>query len=237
MQSTPDFSGPAVVASVNLGSPRPNPYKQTQSTGIEKRPVARRVEVRAPGPKHGGLGSGLVGDFIGDQSHHGGDGQAVYAVAREDLDAWERRLGRRLPNGFFGENLTTTGIDVNAARIGERWRIAPEDASAPGIELEVTGPRIPCSTFRGWVGETGWLKMFTQVARPGAYFRVVEAGTIGAGDVVSISRSRHHEVTVSLVYRATTTERELLPRLLEAGDDLPDELRQMVIERVGFDLD
>ncbi|SDS97193.1 MOSC domain-containing protein [Microlunatus soli] len=222
-----------VVASVNIASAMPNPYKQTRQTGIGKMPVDGRVEVRAPGPKHGGLGSGLVGDFIGDTANHGGDEQAVYSFTREDLDAWERRLGRDLPSGFFGENLTTVGIDVNQARIGERWQIGEP---ADGVELEVTCPRIPCSTFRGWVGEKGWLKTFTEVARPGAYLRVVRAGTVGAGDPITISRPRDHDVTISKVYRATTTERHLLPELLAAGDDLSDELRQIIADRGGFDL-
>lgn len=221
------------VVSVNIGPPRPNPYKDTQQTGIGKQPVDGRVEVRAPGPKNGGLGSGLVGDFIGDTANHGGDEQAVYAFTREDLDAWQRRLDRELPSGFFGENLTTVGFDVNQARIGERWLIGDE---GQGVELEVTCPRIPCSTFRGWIGEKGWLKTFTQVGRPGAYLRVVRPGDVGAGDTITISRPRDHDVTISLVYRATTTERDLLPQLLPAGDDLSDELRQIVADRGGFDL-
>ena len=81
--------------------------------------------VRAPGPMHGGLGSGLVGDTIGNQKLHGGDDQAVYAYAREDLDAWEIQLQRTLNNGMFGENLTTSGIDVTGARIGNAGASAP----------------------------------------------------------------------------------------------------------------
>jgi MOSC domain-containing protein YiiM len=230
----PQFTGEAVVGSVNIGAARPNPYKPVKSTGIGKRPVPGRIEVRAPGPKHGGLGSGLVGDFIGDTANHGGDGQAVYGFAREDLDAWEQRLGRDLPDGFFGENLTTRGIDINDARLGEQWMIG--NADDRGIVLEVTGPRIPCSTFRGWVGEKGWLKKFTAVARPGAYFSVIKPGTVGAGDPITVVRRPDHDVTVSLVYRATTTERDLLPELLSAGDDLPDELRELAVARKGFDL-
>lgn len=229
--SVPQFTGPSVVGSVNLAAAQPNPYKETISTGIGKRPVGGRVAVRAPGPKHGGLGCGLVGDFIGDTANHGGDDQAVYAYDREDLDVWEQHLGRDLPNGFFGENLTTSGIDVNDTRLGERWRIGDQ------LVLEVTSPRIPCSTFRGWVGEKGWLRIFTQTARPGAYFRVITPGTVGAGDPITVVRRPDHEVNVSLVYRATTTHRELLPELLAAGDDLPDELRQLIADRDGFDLD
>jgi MOSC domain-containing protein YiiM len=216
------MSGPARVATVNVGSPIANPYKETDSTGIDKRPVTQPVEVRDPGPKYTGLGSGLVGDFIGDGRHHGGSDQALYAFAREDLDDWQVRLERTLPNGFFGENLTTENLDVNAALLGERWRIGET------VVVQVTCPRIPCSTFRGWVGEAGWLKTFTAAARPGAYLSVVVPGYIAGGDPIEVIHRPHHDVTVQLTYRATTTARELLPRLGAAGDDLIDELRELV---------
>ena len=111
---------PAQVLSLNVGSPEPNSAKGVPSTGIGKRPVDSAV-LRAPGPRHGGLGSGVEGDFIGDVENHGGDQQAVYAFAREELDAWGERLGRALPDGMFGENLTTLGLDVDAGLVGERW--------------------------------------------------------------------------------------------------------------------
>lgn len=218
------------LESVNIGQPTPNPYKSTRTTGIAKVAQDGPIEVRAPGPKTTGLGSGLVGDHIGDTQNHGGDGQAVYAFAREDLDAWEQRLDRTLANGFFGENLTTCGVEVNEARIGEQWRLGD------GVVLEVTCPRIPCSTFRGWMGEKGWLKTFTQVARPGAYLKVVTPGTIRGGDPVEVLRQPEHDVTISLMYRALTTERDLLPRLLAADVFLDDEVRDMVAERRTFRL-
>ena len=92
----------AVLESVNLGRPRPNTHKSSvQRTGIDKVPASGPVEVRDPGPKRGGLGSGLVGDFIGDGKHHGGHDQAVYAFQREDLDRWAERLDRELPIGVL----------------------------------------------------------------------------------------------------------------------------------------
>ena len=208
------------VDSVNLGHPEANPWKGHKRTGIAKLPVSGPIEVRAPGRKTVGLGSGLVGDFIGDGRHHGGDSQAVYAFQREDLDLWADRLGRELPNGYFGENLTTVGIDVNEARLGERWRVGSE------VVLQVSTPRIPCATFRGHVGEKGWAKMFTVTGRPGAYLSVVVPGRLAAGDGIEVVHRPDHEVTIAMAFRATTRERELLPRLLEAGDDLDPELRQ-----------
>ncbi len=212
-----------LLDSVNLGKPIPNPYKDTRATGIDKIAQSEPVRVRAPGPKSLGLGSGLVGDYIGDVKHHGGDDQALYAVAREDLDAWQERLGRELRNGFFGENLTTRGLDVNDARLGERWRIGDE------VVVQVTSPRTPCSTFRGQMGERGWLKTFTGEGKPGAYLRVVVPGTIRSGDAVEIVHRPDHDVTVALAFRALLVQRDLLPRLLAAGDDLSEEMRETAL--------
>jgi MOSC domain-containing protein YiiM len=213
----------ARLDSVNLGHRRPNPHKDTGWTGIGKQPTLEPVKVRAPGHRMTGLGSGLVGDFIGDGKHHGGDEQAVYAFQREDLNEWERRLGRELPNGFFGENLTTSGLEVNDACLGERWRVGHE------VVLQVTSPRIPCSTFRGWMGEKGWAKTFTAAGRPGAYLSVITPGTIRAGDSIEVVHRPDHDVTISMAFRATTTERALLPRLLDAGDDLDPGLRRVAL--------
>jgi MOSC domain-containing protein YiiM len=209
----------AVVHSVNIGRPQPNPYKKDERTGIGKRPLDGRIEVRAPGPRTDGVGSGLVGDFIGDTKNHGGDSQAVYAYAREDLDSWERELNRALPNGSFGENLTTLGLGVSQARLGELWRIGD-------VVLQVTTPRIPCATFRGFLGIPGWLKMFTAGGNPGAYLRVVRPGTIASGDLIETIHRPDHQVTIALAFRALTSEAALMPSLLEAGDDLEPELRR-----------
>jgi MOSC domain-containing protein YiiM len=104
------------VLTVNVGRPRPNPWKPVEQTGIDKRPVEGPVMVRVPGPK--GTGDvGLAGDRVFDVTHHGGTDQAVYAYAREDLDFWAAEIGRPLDNGAFGENLTTTGVDVSGARL------------------------------------------------------------------------------------------------------------------------
>ncbi|NJC84088.1 MOSC domain-containing protein [Planosporangium mesophilum] len=214
------------MISVNLAVPRPNPAKGVGITGIDKRPATGPVEVRAPGPKGTGLGSGLVGDRIFDTAHHGGDDQAVYAYAREDLDAWEAELGRTLPDGVFGENLTTTGLDVTGALIGERWRIGDQ------VVLEVAVPRIPCGTFAQWMAEQRWVKRFTVRAIPGAYLRVVTAGQIRAGDRIVVVDRPGHNVTVGVTFRALTREPELLPRLREV-DAMPADVKALAARRAA----
>ncbi|MFG1879081.1 MOSC domain-containing protein [Sphaerisporangium sp. NPDC049003] len=167
---------------------------------------------------------GLVGDRVYDVKNHGGPDQAVYAYAREDLDEWETELGRSLGNGVFGENLTTQGLDVNGALIGERWRIGPDAV------LEVSCARIPCGTFQGWLERDGWIKRFTRAARPGAYLRVIEPGEIRAADPVEVVHRPSHDVTVALVFRAVTLEPRLLPRLLVA-DALPEGEKELALRR------
>ncbi|MGK2883063.1 MAG: MOSC domain-containing protein [Mycobacterium sp.] len=217
----------AKVLTVNLAQPRQNPDKQHLSTGIDKRPTDAPVAVRAPGPRKGGLGSGLAGDSIGNDQFHGGDDQAVYAYARADLDAWETRLDRRLGNGVFGENLTTTDVDVTGAVVGERWHIGAAD----GLELEVSSPRTPCRTFALWLDERGWMRTFTAAAAPGAYLRVIRPGTVRAGDAVTVVDRPDHGVTVGLAFRAMTLEPDLLPQLL-AADALPEAIKQLARRRV-----
>jgi MOSC domain-containing protein YiiM len=211
------------LLSVNVGEPQPNPWKGLRMTGIDKRPVDGPVAVIAPGPKGTGM-VGLVGDRVYDVNHHGGSDQAVYAYAREDLDRWEAELGRSLGNGVFGENLTTTGLNVNGALIGERWHIGPD------VVLEVSCPRIPCATFQGWLQREGWIKRFTQAALPGAFLRVIEPGDIRAADPVKIVHRPDHDVTVALAFRAMTSEPELLPRLLVA-EALPEQGKELARKR------
>jgi MOSC domain-containing protein YiiM len=213
------------VLTVNIAEPRTSPDDDRLQTGIDKRPTALRVEVRSPGPMQGGLGSGLVGDLIGNQAFHGGDDQAVYAYAREDLDAWEGRLEREIANGVFGENLTTSDVDVTNALVGERWRVGSE-----GLELEVSRPRIPCRTFALWLEINGWVKSFTTTAVPGAYLRVVTPGAVRAGDRIEVIERPDHDITVGVVFRALTLEAGLLPSVL-AADALPEDIKQKARRR------
>lgn len=200
-------SGPSVL-SVNVGAAVPSPHTSAETTGIDKRPVPS-IDVRAPGSRAAGFGSGVVGDGIGDRRHHGGDAQAVYAFAREELARWERELGRVLPPGAFGENLTTIGYDIDAALIGERWQVGT-------AVLVVTGPRVPCRTFAGHMGEPRWVKRFTDHGRTGAYLSVEQPGTIRPGDRITVLDRPPHDVDVVHTFRAYTGDLVAARRVVEA---------------------
>jgi MOSC domain-containing protein YiiM len=158
------------IVSVNVAQLRTLTVRGREvQTGIFKQPVEGPVAV-------GELG--LEGDVQADRRVHGGNDQAVYAYAIEDVEWWESELGRELGPGFFGENLTLRGLDVSAAEPGDRWR-------AGGVTLEVTFPRTPCQKLATKVGDPKFVKRFAKAGRPGMYLRVVEAGELAAGDPVS----------------------------------------------------
>lgn len=184
-------------------------------TAIDKRPQPGRVQVTVPGDGQ----VGLSGDEVRDTRHHGGRDKAVYAYAAEDLAWWAAELGRDLADGSFGENLTTTGLDVTGAVIGERWAVGDD-----GLVLEVTYPRIPCRTFQGFMAEHRWVKRFYAHGASGAYLRVVTEGTVGAGDTLTVTQRPQHGVTIGEVFDLTATASDRLHLLLAEQEDLGEAL-------------
>ncbi|MHA6554785.1 MOSC domain-containing protein [Corynebacterium pyruviciproducens] len=197
----------ATVISCNRATPRTDPGGSARMSGMAKVPVSS-LELFIPGP-HYGDGSGVVGDFVGDTKHHGGAQKAVYAFAREELDWWEGEVGRELPNGAFGENLTTTGIAWEDAVVNTRFRIG-------SAVVEVSVSRTPCRTFAGWMGEPGWIKRFTAHGRTGSYLRVITPGTVHAGDELVVVDVPGHGVTMGEVFAGACGDKQAARRLVAA---------------------
>ena len=212
-------TGP-VLRTVNLAHVRDVFVGKTESragkperTGIDKRP--------APGPVRLER-LGVVGDRILDTKHHGGVDQAVYAYAEEDCEWWQQQLDGeltfRLGPGSFGENLTTLGVEVTGAVVGERWHVGT-------AVLEVCVPRIPCNTFAAFWDVRQLVKRFTAAGRPGAYLRVLVEGEVNPGDRIDVRDRPEHGLTIGETFRALTGDRSLLPKLLTAPQ-LPLDVRE-----------
>lgn len=193
-------------------------------TGIDKYAVWS-LSVRPPGPKVGGLGSGVIGDHIGDQRFHGGDNKAVYLFAREELDWWEEELDRPLRSGIFGENVTTTGLGVDELIVGSV--LAVGDPAAPGAVLRVAGPRIPCRTFAGHLGERQWIKRFSARGRTGAYCAVEVPGEIRTDDALTVTSVPDHDITVPRLFRALTGDLDLVEQVIAARVLVGEEMAQL----------
>ena len=208
----------ARVISVNVGRGKDADWAgKLRRSAIDKRPVAGRVEV-------GRLGLG--GDEQADKPVHGGPEAAGYAYAREDLDWWVEQLGRELADGMFGENITTAGLDVTGALIGEIWELGT-------ARVQVTAPRIPCVVFAGWMDERNWVKRFADARRPGAYLRVLREGAVGAGDPLEVVSRPAERVTIAESMTAYYGDAALMRRLLRVeGRGLDwDHIAPGVLER------
>ena len=194
--------GPARVASVNVGRPKLLLINgQPNKTGIDKQPIDGPVELRD---------DAVAGDAVVDREYHGGYDKAVYAYASEDYAWWSGELGRELGPGAFGENLTTSGIAIAEARIGERWRVG-------SALLEVSEPRQPCSTLGAKMGDQRFVRRFAKALRLGTYMRIIEPGVVAAGDAIDVVDRPDHEVTVGLLGRVLFEDSSLGPQVLAAG--------------------
>lgn len=201
----------ALVLSTNLAA---NPHNTPRGTptGIHKQAVAW-LDVIQPGPNYGD-GSGIVGDFVGDSKHHGGADKAIYAFAREELDYWQEELGRPLPSGYFGENLTTTGITWAETLIGTVFKVG-------STRLQVSVPRIPCRTFGHWLEVQGWAKTITARGDLGAYLRVLRPGSIRPGDSLEILSLPNHGVSMGTAFEAKMGSKQAAEQVVGYGV-LPD---------------
>jgi len=200
MSDTEAPSDLARIVSVNVGPQRSVEWRgRTVTTGIWKEPVDGPVTVE---------GVNLHGDDQADRRVHGGVDKAVYAYAAEDHRWWAEQ-GVPYEPGHFGENLTTAGIDLGACRIGDRWQVGT-------ALLEVSQPRSPCFKLGIRMGDDAFPDRFAAAGRPGTYLRIVGAGSVVAGDTITVEPTHLPAVTVASL---VADEIELDVLRLTAGDD------------------
>jgi MOSC domain-containing protein YiiM len=191
------------VVSVNVGVARSLRWGgRTVTTGIVKEPVEGTVAIGQ---------ESLGGDEQADLRVHGGPDKAVYAYAAEDYRWWSDQLRTPLEPGRFGENLTTEGIDLAGAVVGEQWRVG-------SAVLAVSEPRLPCFKLGMRMGDAGFVARFADARRPGAYLRVVETGSVRAGDTISVVSRPDHGLRVVDIVDAHAGDHDLTERIAGNAD-------------------
>ena len=189
-------------------------------TAIDKRSVAGSVKVNK---------IGLFADVQADRVHHGGFDQAIYVYSSEEAARWGAELEREIPAGFFGENLRVSGINTSDAIVGERWRIGKH------VEVEVTLPRVPCSTFARHMDDPEWVSRFTERGDIGCYLRVIRVGKISAGDEIRVLSRPAHGVSIRQVFTGPTPAQAtaLLDDERAIGKELPAKIPKK-LGQLGF---
>jgi len=192
------------LISVNLPIPAGELIEgHSKPTGIVKKPVQHSVHIGTLGLEH---------DFIGDTRHHGGPDQAVYVYTLEDYAFWNAELGRTLEPGTYGDNLTVEGFSSASVNIGDRLKVGE-------VLLEVTDPRIPCKTLAARMNDLEFVKRFRAGGRPGLYCRVLELGTVQAGQNLEFIRNPAPKVSLMDLFELWFLKkppRALLERALSA---------------------
>lgn len=206
-----------MIRSVNVGRTRAFDYNDRNATSaIWKYAVSGRVPVR---------GVNLEGDEQADRKVHGGPDKAVYSYAVEDYEWWGTQLGRSPEFGQFGENLTTEGLDLTGAVVGEQWEVGT-------TVLEVSEPRMPCWKLGVRMSDAAFPRQFTKAGLPGTYLRIVTEGEVGEGDEIRVISRPSHGLTVGDIFRIYTSDRHEANRLLQVPE-VPDSWRVWAERRLA----
>ena len=212
------------LISINIGEERALQRKDyVERTGIFKIPIDKPIQVTK---------FGLEGDVIISKKHHGGPDQALYIYGTADYAWWANELGKELTPGTFGDNLTISELESAQFNIGDYLHIGD-------VILQVTAPRIPCSTFAARMEDPHWVKKFRHAERPGLYSRVLKEGLVKVGDAVTIEKYTGETISVLQMYHdyydknksKETLRRHLnAPIAIRARKDVEEDLQKLLAQ-------
>src|SRR5262249_38166626 len=163
------------LLSVNVGLPKDVSWQgRTVHTAVWKEPVDGPRLVRR---------LNIDGDGQGDLAGHGGEQRAVFVYQIESYRFWQDYLSRDdFTYGQFGENLTVQGLADDEVCVGDRFRIG-------SAVFEVSQPRVTCYRVGIRMSDARMPALLISQHRTGFCFRVLQEGTIQAGDdVVLVAR-------------------------------------------------
>lgn len=169
-------------------------------SAIAKRAVEGRVAIGV---------EGLAGDEQGDRRVHGGPDKAIHHYPRDHYAAWRDEIGTHpllQAAGAFGENISTDGITEADLCLGDRLRLG-------SALVEVSQGRQPCWKLSDRFGIADMARRVQDSGRSGWYYRVLEAGTVQAGDTLALVERPHPGWPLprlsELLYRRTLDRGEL----------------------------
>ncbi|MDG5786086.1 MOSC domain-containing protein [Evansella sp. AB-P1] len=173
----------ANIISVNIGKPKElKGLGSSITTSIEKQVVDHEIFLSK---------LSLQGDEQADKINHGGVDKAVCVYPYEHYTFWEKELGRTLPLGAFGENLTIKGFLENDVHIGDvfQWGSAVVQVSQPRIPCHKLAKRYEVENMPQLVSETGYT---------GFYLRVLKEGTVSVDTPLRFIK-RSTDISISYI--------------------------------------
>ncbi|KFB09898.1 MOSC domain-containing protein [Nitratireductor basaltis] len=157
-------------------------------TGIFKEPVKGPVAVGS---------EGLSGDHQGDRRVHGGPEKAIHLYPSVHYASWVTEyphLESQMQPGSFGENISVGCMDEGDVCLGDRFRLGT-------AVVEFSQGRQPCWKLNARFLEPRLAKAVQDTGRTGWYFRVIEPGTVSAGDALELVERPHGSWSLARVTR------------------------------------
>lgn len=151
---------------------------------------------------------GIVGDEQADLSVHGGPEKAVHHFPADHYPFWREQMpdvADKFRPGGFGENLSTSGLIEDDLCIGDVIGIG-------GAIVQITQGRQPCWKLSAHIGRDDMAMRFQKSGWTGWYYRVLQEGSIEAGDAVEIRDRPQPEFPLPMVI-AARFDRSLDPRI------------------------
>lgn len=199
-------------------------FRGDEASAIAKTPVDGALRV--------GL-LGIDGDEQADLTVHGGVDKAIHHYPRDHYDWWAGELGDHAllgAPGAFGENISTEGLIESEACIGDRYRLG-------SALVEISQGRQPCWKLGHRFGIATVPATVVTTRRSGWYYRVIEEGSVAAGDALALVERPLPEWSVERVFHllvggAGKREPEAL-RALAAMDSLATSWRARAEKLLG----
>ncbi|MEP4197513.1 MAG: MOSC domain-containing protein [Aliishimia sp.] len=162
---------------------------------------------------------GFSEDEQADLANHGGIDKAIHHYASEHYQQWiaEGVIPSRTVPAAFGENIATEGMTEWTLCIGDKLRLGT-------AVVQISQGRQPCWKVSEHTGNAKMAYLFQKTSRTGWYYRVLEAGTAGRGDQVTLLERTQPDWSVARVTAARLTRRvsaqdaEILAGLPELAD-------------------
>ncbi len=185
---------------------RVQPFGHSASA-IAKLPLDGLVHVHA---------LGLDGDEQAERRVHGGPDKALHCYPWAHYPVWRADLPRcsvlHAP-GAFGENLSVEDIDEHGVCIGDHWCIG-------SMVCEVSQGRQPCFKLNLRFGVPDMAARVQTSLRAGWYLRVLEPGSLRAGDAILLVARPYPQHTIGSLL-ALVRDRVTDPTALASVLNLP----------------
>ncbi|UCG13047.1 MAG: MOSC domain-containing protein [Deltaproteobacteria bacterium] len=171
-----------IVETLSIGLPKKEVfYGKEITTAICKRPVSTPLHLRK---------LGFEGDGVADLKNHGGPDKAVCVYSLDHYPYWEGILGTKLAPAAFGENLSVSSLKEDDVCIGDIFQLGT-------ATVQISQPRQACKTLAARYGKIDMVRFFTDSGFTGLYLRVLEAGVVQKGDLLTMKHRDPGQISVA----------------------------------------